>query len=157
MTWAIQFIKARHVTFFLPEGRNRKDHISENLAGRTHKRWRSCAYRHCALNAGGVTIHSPVPTAFWNVCSRQVTLGCRCIWWIVLYTQHTCTKASVNRQRKQILRSIDLLVIDEVSMLRADLLDAIDYRLKAARGNFSQSFVAYKCCLSVTCNQLPPV
>ncbi|MGC4022633.1 MAG: hypothetical protein QM734_12140 [Cyclobacteriaceae bacterium] len=55
------------------------------------------------------------------------------------------------------LRSIDLLVIDEVSMLRADLLDAIDYRMKAARGNFRQSFGGAQVLFIGDLYQLPPV
>lgn len=36
-------------------------------------------------------------------------------------------------KRKQILEKIDILVIDEVSMVRADILDAIDHLLKIAK------------------------
>ncbi|MFM7193413.1 MAG: helix-turn-helix domain-containing protein, partial [Bacteroidota bacterium] len=59
--------------------------------------------------------------------------------------------------RRQLLRSIDLLVIDEVSMLRADLLDAIDYRLKSARGNFNQPFGGIQMLFIGDLFQLPPV
>src|SRR6266487_334820 len=66
-------------------------------------------------------------------------------------------KHPLNSARKQVLRSIDLLVIDEVSMLRADLLDAIDYRMKAARGNFNQSFGGAQVLFIGDLYQLPPV
>ena len=59
--------------------------------------------------------------------------------------------------RKQVLRTIDLLVIDEVSMLRADLLDAIDARMKSVRGNFNQSFGGVQLLLIGDLYQLPPV
>jgi hypothetical protein len=42
-------------------------------------------------------------------------------------------------------------------MLRADLLDAIDYRMKAARGNFRQSFGGVQLLLIGDLFQLPPV
>jgi hypothetical protein len=32
--------------------------------------------------------------------------------------------------KKSVIRNMELLVIDEVSMLRADLLDAMDYMMK---------------------------
>jgi hypothetical protein len=74
------------------------------------------------------------------------------------YTANTLArKHPLNSARKQVLRSIDLLVIDEVSMLRADLLDAIDYRLKAAKGNFHQSFGGVQLLLIGDLYQLPPV
>ncbi len=66
-------------------------------------------------------------------------------------------KHPLNSARKKVLRSIDLLVIDEVSMLRADLLDAIDYRMKAARGNFRQSFGGVQVLFIGDLYQLPPV
>ncbi|HWA32608.1 MAG TPA: helix-turn-helix domain-containing protein [Cyclobacteriaceae bacterium] len=49
------------------------------------------------------------------------------------------------------------MIIDEVSMLRADLLDAIDYRLRSARGNFRQSFGGVQLLLIGDLYQLPPV
>jgi hypothetical protein len=66
-------------------------------------------------------------------------------------------KHPLNSDRKQVLRSIDLLVIDEVSMLRADVLDALDYRLKAVRGNFYKSFGGVQVLFIGDLYQLPPV
>jgi hypothetical protein len=74
------------------------------------------------------------------------------------YTESVLAKRHpLNSIRKQVLRSIDLLVIDEVSMLRADLLDAIDYRLRSVRSNFRQSFGGVQLLLIGDLYQLPPV
>lgn len=68
-----------------------------------------------AINAGGVTIHSFFQLPFGpyipsvNVAANQ--------------TKSYTNKFS--RDKINIIRSMDLLVIDEVSMVRADLLDAI--------------------------------
>jgi hypothetical protein len=130
----------------------------KSLAERTHKSFVVVAPTGiAALNAGGVTIHSQfllppgtflpertVPPDFSHSGN---------------YFAHDslARKNPLNSDRKQVLRSIDLLVIDEVSMLRADVLDAIDYRLKAARGNFYKSFGGVQLLLIGDLYQLPPV
>src|SRR5690606_20884885 len=49
--------------------------------------------------------------------------------------QQLFSKIKLTKQRRAILQELDLLVIDEVSMLRADTLDAIDAILRWARRN----------------------
>jgi len=110
-----------------------------------------------ALNAGGVTIHSqfllpPVTFLPDRFLPDDFAEGGKFINQNTLARKHP-----LNSTRKQVLRSIDLLVIDEVSMLRADLLDAIDYRMKAARGNFRQSFGGAQVLFIGDLYQLPPV
>ena len=110
-----------------------------------------------ALNAGGVTIHSqfllpPVTFLPDRTLPEDFSEGGKFINQNALARKHP-----LNSVRKQVLRSIDLLVIDEVSMLRADLLDAIDYRMKAARGNFRQSFGGAQVLFIGDLYQLPPV
>src|SRR5687768_13449652 len=109
-----------------------------------------------ALNAGGVTIHSQFLFPFGTFIPDR-TLPDN-FDGKPYYTQNTLAhKHPLNSIRKQVLRSIDLLVIDEVSMLRADLLDAIDYRMKAARGNFHESFGGVQVLFIGDLYQLPPV
>jgi hypothetical protein len=59
--------------------------------------------------------------------------------------------------KKQVLRSLDLLIIDEVSMLRADVLDAIDYRMRSVRGNFARAFGGVQVLMIGDLFQLPPI
>jgi PIF1-like helicase/Helix-turn-helix domain/Helicase len=159
MTSAIQFINstASHI-FLTGKAGTGKTTFLKNLAARTHKQLTIVAPTGiAALNAGGVTIHSQFLLPFGmfmpdrNSMSNAYQGG-------NFYNAHTLAqKHPINSVRKQVLRTIDLLVIDEVSMLRADLLDAIDARMKSVRGNFNQSFGGVQLLLIGDLYQLPPV
>ncbi len=56
-----------------------------------------------------------------------------------------------------LLEKLDLLVIDEVSMVRPDLLDAIDYSLRLNRNCFNLPFGGVQVLLIGDLYQLPPV
>lgn len=71
-----------------------------------------------AINAGGVTIHS-----FFQLPLSPYIPGMQ-------FSESGRKQYSFSKQKKNILRSLDLLVIDEISMVRADLLDAIDSVLR---------------------------
>lgn len=73
-----------------------------------------------AINAGGVTIHSFFQLPFAPYVPDTKFMSAQ--------TFHKFGKEKIN-----IIRSMDLLVIDEVSMVRADLLDAIDAVLRQYR------------------------
>ncbi|MEQ8425467.1 MAG: AAA family ATPase, partial [Cyclobacteriaceae bacterium] len=156
---ALQFINSTsgHI-FFTGKAGTGKTTFLKNLTLHTHKQFVVVAPTGiAALNAGGVTIHSqfllPLGT-FVPGRSDASDLNVE----ENVYTQNTLArKHPLNSIRKQVLRSIDLLVIDEVSMLRADILDAIDYRLKAARGNFGKDFGGVQLLLIGDLYQLPPV
>jgi ATP-dependent exoDNAse (exonuclease V) alpha subunit len=68
-----------------------------------------------ALNVGGVTIHSLFGFPFG-------TLG-----------EHDIAR-HLNRRTREVLAALDVLVIDEVSMVNADLMDAISKSMGIARG-----------------------
>ena len=72
-----------------------------------------------AINAGGVTIHS-----FFQLPPQFIVPG-----------QKLDNANHLRKDKLQIIRGIDLLVIDEISMVRPDLLDAIDTRLREVRRN----------------------
>lgn len=110
-----------------------------------------------ALNAGGTTIHSQflLPFGMFIPDRNYADPPADNANW---YTESVLARRHpLNSVRKQVLRSIDLLIIDEVSMLRADLLDAIDYRMRAARNNFAQRFGGVQLLLIGDLYQLPPV
>lgn len=83
-----------------------------------------------AINAGGVTIHSffqlpfhpHLPLQYLKTDPRQYENEIK----------NTGTY-KISREKINIIKSIDLLVIDEISMVRADLLDAIDNVLRRYR------------------------
>jgi hypothetical protein len=57
--------------------------------------------------------------------------------------------------KKSVIRNMELLVIDEVSMLRADLLDAMDYMMQTVRKN--TNFGGVQVLFIGDLLQLPPV
>lgn len=156
---AVKFINSTSAHIFLTgKAGTGKTTFLRGLATNTHKAFAVVAPTGiAALNAGGVTIHSQflLPLGMFipdQNLPEAVNGGDH------FYSQQTLTrKHPLNSARKQVLRSIELLVIDEVSMLRADLLDAVDARLKAARGNFRQPFGGVQLLLIGDLYQLPPV
>lgn len=72
-----------------------------------------------AINAGGVTIHS-----FFQLAPGMYLPGQN------IGGREQKSKYSYSRHKINILRTLDLLVIDEISMVRCDLLDAIDEVLR---------------------------
>jgi hypothetical protein len=110
-----------------------------------------------ALQAGGVTIHSLFLLPFGSFVPSQEPEGNFSAEGS-FFTQHTLLKRHpLNRNRIKVLRSIELLVIDEVSMLRADILDAIDFRLKVARKNSREPFGGVQILFIGDLFQLPPI
>lgn len=101
-----------------------------------------------AINAGGVTIHSffqlppcpYLPDVPDLITEYQLPEG----------------KKQMRKSRIDIIRTLDLLVIDEISMVRADLLDSIDNTLRRYRRN-NQPFGGVQLLLIGDIHQLPPV
>ncbi len=96
-----------------------------------------------AINAGGVTIHSFFQLPFAPYVPDSKFTSAR--------TFHKFGKEKIN-----ILRSLDLLVIDEISMVRADLLDAIDAVLRQYRNRY-QPFGGVQLLMIGDLQQLAPV
>jgi hypothetical protein len=86
-----------------------------------------------AINAGGTTIHSffQLPfSGFIPEFNATPKFTDRVKW----ETKDTLVKHfKITGKRKALFNSMELLIIDEVSMLRADLLDAIDWTLRSIR------------------------
>ena len=80
-----------------------------------------------AINAGGSTIHS-----FFQLplCPYLPDVP-------ELITEYQTPEKyrSLRRERQKMIRTLDLLIIDEISMVRADLLDAVDATLRRYRNN----------------------
>ncbi|NOY51719.1 MAG: AAA family ATPase [Chlorobi bacterium] len=96
-----------------------------------------------AINAGGVTIHS-----FFQLAFGPNIPG---------YTDIEAQKSMrFSSQKRNIIKSLDLLVIDEISMVRADLLDGIDEVLRRFRRN-NEPFGGVQMLMIGDMQQLPPV
>ncbi|MFM7728468.1 MAG: ATP-dependent RecD-like DNA helicase, partial [Flavobacteriales bacterium] len=129
-----------------------------SLGERTHKRFAIVAPTGiAALNAGGVTIHSMFQLPLGTFLPDRTPSG-RFSADANIYTQFTLSrKHPISAAKKQVLRSLDLLIIDEVSMLRADVLDAIDYRMRSVRGNYARAFGGVQVLMIGDLFQLPPI
>lgn len=98
-----------------------------------------------AINAGGVTIHS-----FFQLPLSPFVPGS------VLQARQQQRRYQFSRQKKNLIRSLDLLVIDEISMVRADLLDAVDDVLRRYR-DASKPFGGVQLLMIGDLQQLAPV
>lgn len=108
-----------------------------------------------AMNAGGTTLHAlfwlPFGTFIedypiqWNQEDSHIYNKSRLFSTIKL-----------TRQRRALLQELELLVIDEVSMVRADTLDAIDVILKSVRRDM-RPFGGLQVLFIGDLYQLPPV
>ena len=86
-----------------------------------------------AINAGGVTIHSFFQLSFGPQIPQNPDKSQAGTF------SANSAAAGIKRFSKEkinIIRSLDLLVIDEISMVRADLLDAIDEVLRRFRNRY---------------------
>jgi len=94
-----------------------------------------------AINAGGMTIHSLF----------QLPFGLH-----VPDSHRREEQRKFSRQKLNLIRSLDLLVIDEISMVRADMLDAVDDALRRFRGD-DRPFGNVQLLMIGDLHQLPPV
>jgi len=98
-----------------------------------------------AINAGGVTLHSLFQLPFHpflpTANNKRELLG----------------KLKFNKQRQDLLRKMELLVIDEISMVRCDTMDAIDTILRSVRRKHELPFGGVQLLCIGDLYQLPPV
>ena len=109
-----------------------------------------------ALNAGGVTIHSMFQLPF---ASFLPTLSNPPIVNEFLRFENRFSLRKhfqMHKNKQQVIRNMELLIVDEVSMLRADVLDAIDYMLQFIRKD-KRPFGGVQVLFIGDLLQLPPV
>lgn len=107
-----------------------------------------------ALNAGGVTIHSFFQLPFGGfIPDFNATFNEQ----VRLESKSTLLRHfKMNNQRRAIIRNLELLIVDEVSMLRSDLLDAMDWMLRNVR-KVNEPFGGLQVLFIGDLLQLPPV
>ncbi len=98
-----------------------------------------------AINAGGVTLHSLFQLPFHPFLPTKNN------------KEELLAKIRQNKQRQQLLRKMELLVIDEISMVRCDVIDAIDTILRHTRRNYHLPFGGVQLLCIGDLHQLPPV
>ena len=101
-----------------------------------------------AINAGGSTIHSffQLPLCPYLPDVKE----------LVTEYQMPERYRSLRKERVKIIRTLDLLIIDEISMVRADLLDAVDMTLRRYRRN-NRPFGGVQLLMIGDAQQLSPV
>lgn len=110
-----------------------------------------------AINAGGVTIHS-----FFQLPFGLYSPNAPSEWGSqengLLYNKsRLLSKLRFNRSKLDLIRELDLIIVDEVSMVRADLLDAMDDVLRAVRRSPDLPFGGIQMLFIGDLFQLPPV
>lgn len=113
-----------------------------------------------AINAGGQTIHSffQIPPSIYAPDDPRLSTD------ISTYNDgETDTLTSIyenfrySHEKKKIIRELELLVIDEVSMVRCDLMDVVDKLLRAFRDDEMSPFGGVQVIFIGDVFQLPPV
>ena len=110
-----------------------------------------------AINAGGVTIHSLFQLPFGTfVPEKQEAHNFEGA--VKINDPYSLIKnLQMFGTKRKLLREVELLIIDEVSMLRADLLDAIDIVLRHVRRRNNIPFGGVQILFIGDLLQLPPV
>lgn len=116
-----------------------KSTLLSYLVENTKKRVAVCAPTGvAALNVGGVTIHSLFGFPFGILGETDIA-------------RH------INRRTREVLAALDVLIIDEVSMVNADLMDAISRAMGIARGRRKLPFGGAQVVMFGDPYQLSPV
>lgn len=109
-----------------------------------------------AIHAGGVTIHS-----FFQMAPSMFLPEAPHEWGregLAVTTPDTILRnVRYADQKKELIEDLELIIIDEVSMLRADMLDAIDTILRMVRRRHDEAFGGVQMLFIGDLYQLPPV
>lgn len=114
-----------------------------------------------AINAGGVTIHSffqiPLSPFIPETQKFSSDTGLSAGAEEVVSRNSLLNRLRLNTERIKVLRQLELLIIDEVSMVRCDTMDAIDAVLRHIRKNPMERFGGVQVLFIGDMFQLPPV
>lgn len=100
-----------------------------------------------AINVGGSTLHSFFKLPFHPLLPNDVRYNARNIRSTLKY----------NGEKQKLLREVELIIIDEISMVRADIIDFIDKVLRIYNRNMREPFGGKQLLLVGDIYQLEPV
>jgi hypothetical protein len=110
-----------------------------------------------AINAGGATLHSLFQLPFGGFIPERGATS-QFVGNSKLHTPESLIRElKMSDVRRKVIREMELLIIDEVSMLRADLLDAIDTIMRYVRFRRNEPFGGVQVLFIGDLLQLPPV
>ena len=151
---AEQFALQTRQHFFLTgKAGTGKTILLKNIASKTSKNFVIVAPTGvAAINAGGATIHSMfhLPLTAFVPTSEYVDMN------IATNRRLLVEHLKFTREKLRVLQEMELLIIDEVSMVRCDIMDAIDFTLRTTRKN-PEPFGGVQVMLIGDMHQLPPV
>lgn len=108
-----------------------------------------------AVNAGGVTLHSLFQLPFKPFIPANRKSGEDYL--NGMYENELLEGIHFSREKRALLMALELLVIDEISMVRADMMDAIDIILRQVRNRSGQPFGGVQLLLIGDLLQLSPI
>lgn len=100
-----------------------------------------------AINAGGVTLHSFFKIPFHPILPNDIRFSER----------HIKETLKYSGEKRKIIRELELIIIDEISMVRADIIDFVDKVLRIYSDNRREPFGGKQVLLVGDIYQLEPV
>lgn len=110
-----------------------------------------------AINAGGVTIHSFFQLPLAPFIPETSGTGFQSSGQEISNKHSLISRLRFNTEKKKVIQQLEVLVIDEISMVRCDTLDAIDTVLRHIRQRPSEKFGGVQLLFIGDMLQLPPV
>lgn len=146
---ALQVLQfTRHSLFLTGKAGTGKSTFLRDIASHTRKKHIVLAPTGiAAINAGGVTLHSFFKLPFHPLLPNDVQYSVRNLRKTLKY----------NSEKIKILRELELVIIDEISMVRADVIDFIDKVLRVYSQNMREPFGGKQLLLVGDIFQLEPV
>ena len=146
---ALQVLQfTRHSLFLTGKAGTGKSTFLRYIASHTKKKHVVLAPTGiAAINAGGVTLHSFFKLPFHPLLPNDVQYSVRNLRKTLKY----------NSEKIKILRELELIIIDEISMVRADVIDFIDKVLRVYSQNMREPFGGKQLLLVGDIFQLEPV
>lgn len=156
--WASELVKYGHPLIYLTgKAGTGKTTFLKYLRQTTEKNTIVLAFTGvAAINAGGQTINSFFKVPFGPFVPNDKRLRTRAeegeIDRSTIYNHF-----QYNKEKLEIIRGMELLIIDEISMVRCDLLDVIDRLLRVFRKRENEAFGGVQVILIGDTFQLPPI
>ena len=146
---ALQIIQyTRHSLFLTGKAGTGKSTLLRYIASTTKKKNIILAPTGiAAINVGGSTLHSFFKLPFHPLLPNDSKYNARNIRETLKY----------NSEKRKLLREVELIIIDEISMVRADIIDFIDKVLRIYCRNMREPFGGKQLLLVGDIYQLEPV
>lgn len=146
---ALQIVQFKHNSLFLTgKAGTGKSTFLKYIASTTKKKHIILAPTGiAAINAGGTTLHSFFKLPFHPLLPNDQQYSVR----------HIRQTLKYNGEKSKLIREVELIIIDEISMVRADMIDFIDKILRIYNRNMKEAFGGKQMLFVGDIYQLEPV